>query len=290
METKTVCENTHNIEYARFTRRPSFGPKVKGDDNKYLQENKELLKRLYQGYRASLIEEHNSIVQANEARRDAYKKKKCYCGGELKLIDGQFGVFWGCSNWRLPTEHARFHGVNPVINDKRVEVKTTWINDIINQAGLKGKVTVKELFQLFTRSGLEDLRMFFGRTSSENSFNQLIIAKNNSAEQEGLAKSKLASLFPKLVCQQCITYKIIGGKESFCIPDFIAGNDDYVLVADAKLHPMYIDDTKMDLYTSLVSFIMINKDDNRPVVGAHILYPETLKDLYKPSRYDIIQL
>lgn len=274
------------IEFAYFSDKPFFTHKEAGQVNKSLLGNAGLLLKNYDLYAKKIASEHESCLDYNRKYRQSFATKKCFCGSTLKYIDG-FN-FWGCSNYKSPVPHSKFTGIDPEFYDKKVRIPTTWLVDIIKDSNLKGVVKAKEFYLFLIEQGKEDLRIKYGLTSSDNHFNQYLIAKERSDEQEIHAEEHIASLFDKYVYQQCIVYKLMGHAQTFCIPDFIAGDENHVLVADAKLHAMYIDDEKMDLYTALVEYIIAKKNDHRYVAGCHMLYRDGFNPNYSKSRYSII--
>lgn len=256
------------IEYAYFSETPVF-QHGKHDSHKHIKDNAEALILAYENKKIKCEEEaqrnHENIVKDTAA----FMNKRCrYCNSSLRFISG-YG-FWGCPNYKdKSTTHSTFNEEYGVA-EPYITISTHWIPEIISDCGLKGLVKAKDLFNWYTEQGLQDLRVLFGKSPSANSINSYVKTKIKSTRQEQQAYDLLKSMFVKVVSQQCITYKIKGEKQSFCIPDFICGNSDGVLVADAKLDCP--NDEKMELYTALVKYIMDKKSDMRPVDGAHVMY------------------
>lgn len=257
-----------DIEYAFFAPTPSYV---------YKQRNKESLipnykDKLLEGY----ADYHERALMNAVSEDEIYRKKKrafdtktCYCGNNLRYIES-YG-FWGCSAYKNKlVDHITFSGREPYISSYSVHIPATWLPEIIAREGLKGKVFAKELYEFYLSEGLEDLRIKYGKNTSENTFNGYIKAKGRSIEQEDLAEGYLQTVYKRVAVQQCIHYKLKDGKVSFCIPDFIVGDQEQVTVIDAKLD--YTNDPKMDKYIELVEFILRGRKDHRSVTGAYIMY------------------
>jgi hypothetical protein len=200
---------------------------------------------------------------------EAYGTKICrYCKGKLRYISA-YG-FWGCVNYAdKSTKHSTFND-EFTLRSPYVNLPSHWLSDIIKDCNLKGDVTAKELLKFYEYHGLEDLREYFGKGGSTyNTIGGYAKAKIRSIRQEQEAYEHLKGIYPKVVSQQCIRYKIKGSDEKFCIPDFICSNEVCVWVVDAKLG--YTDDPKMDLYVSLIRYIMNSKNDTRRIAGGFIM-------------------
>ncbi len=273
-----------DIEFAKFSETPKF-VNTHGQSADIIAEHSDALISAYYYYEQQKLEKRKDLTDAVEIQKQTFQSKRCfYCGEKLKYISSY--DFWGCSNYKDPGQHSTFSKKDPVFNYYHVNIPAHWIPEIIDELQLKGKLTAKPLYEFYIGMGLEDLRTKYGYRSSLNVINSLTKTKRASVEQELKALKHLQSIFTKVVYQQCISYKIKGEKEKFCIPDFICGSDEEVYVIDAKLDAC--NDTKMLLYISLVSFITSSKKDKRPVNGGHIMYAE---HSYQPkSEYKIFYL
>jgi hypothetical protein len=274
-----------DIEYARFSTTPIFERTT--NDTSILHINKDAILAAYDNIKQHFEQDATDVREYYERERKAFQTKTCaYCSGPIRYI-AAFD-FWGCANYKSEGQHSRFTGKEPVINLQPVRIRTTWLNDIINACGLAGQVRVKDLYEFLIANGCEDLRLKYGYKPSTENFSGYIKAKQRSKIQEAQAHEKLKEYFEKIVCQQCITYKLKGQPETFCIPDFICGDDFKVVVVDAKLD--YVDDEKMELYIALVRHILKQKKDSRNVLGSHIMYAENYDSLIHKGKFAILRL
>lgn len=112
------------------------------------------------------------------------------------------------------------------------------------------------------------MRIEYAHLSDKPPFVKLSGANRPSQEILHTALGYLQDNFDKVVQHQCIVYKEWNCKEAFCIPDFICGNDEEVVIIDAKIIPAT--ESKMNQYKQLLEFIMWNKGDYRTVKCMHL--------------------
>lgn len=271
----------YEIEYARLTSTPVFVHKG-GQSEDLIMDNQMLFFDLYDQYLNDINVKYRSEYESYLRKIEAWDTKTCMiCKSPLRMVYA-YTEFWGCPNWQDGREHTRFQEPDPFIHAPRQRVYAHWLTDIIDISGFKKKVTAKPLLQFYLANGLEDLREKFGYGPSIKLIDGLIKVKKRSKEQELFILDALKKKEGKLLYQQCITYKLKGKKETFCIPDFIWGDDFDVYVLDAKLD--YANDDKMDLYISLIEHIQKQHNNERPVYGAHIFY-EHEEDYIRYSRH-----
>lgn len=256
------------IEYAYLSKsRPNFNRTPSKID---ILQYEQILIDGYDKFENDIKVQAKKEFEIHSKKLEAFNKKKCLiCGASLKLIE-YYDPFWGCPNYRDGRKHTTF-SKNPYFNYAGERVGKDWVTDIIKECGLKGKVKAKQAFELFQSLGFEDLRAKYYEGADTNAtINSLVATNKNSKEQEWYCNLFLKTIYPTVIEQQLIIYKIKGDKQRMCIPDFICGSEFEVLIADAKLD--HIKEEQMDLYTSLISFIMKQKKDDRPVNGMFILY------------------
>lgn len=271
------------LEYVKFTETPSF---VRRTAPVISDEKKEILLKGYNDY-------HNKLLTLSKCQHDEYlhrvslwEKKECYCGAKLRYLSS-YG-FWGCTNYKNTLKHhITFQGINATIYPVSTAISAHWVTDIIQECDLRGTLAAKDVYNFFIQSGLDDLRLKYGYKSTEKNIMGLVKANGRSKEQESLARAYLENTFPKVLYQQCITYKEVDKKEAFCIPDFIVSSPDIVKVIDAKLD--YANDDKMDKYLELVKFFMDTWGDKRILSGAHIMYDKSVSDYFQ-SRHELITI
>lgn len=274
--------NQEDIEYAFFAPMPPYVFKQRSND---VAKHADKLIKAYSDYAAEVESKHKQNVDSYNRKLEAFNTKKCFCGASLRYISSY--NFWGCSNYKDEAkEHITFSGETPGIYG-HIFIPANWIADLIKSCGLKGQVFPKQVYGFFIDQGLEDIRIKYGKTTSENSFNGFVKAKARSLIQEGEASRYLKTIYDKIAVQQCIDYKTKKGKPEFCIPDFIVSKGNDVVVVDAKLE--FPDDYKMGKYISLVKFILNKKNDTRVVSGAFIMYNDDISQYIKSS-YQILPL
>lgn len=267
---------------AHFAELPKFQHKPAGG---IPHKHKEVLLAGFHEYHEQVLTAYKEEYTAFMLRKKAFDTKRCqYCGSPLRWVEGF--SFWGCSNYRTEGEHSSFNYDPSDRPQPKVRVNADWVSSIIKAKTLSGKVTAKKVLEFFLSEGLPDLRTEYDyKKATMDKINNLIKTNQRSKKQEAEALQLLRGLFSKVVPQQCITYQLDDGFESFCIPDFICGNEEQVVVVDAKLD--YPDDAKMDLYVALIKHILEGKGDKRNVSGAHVMYWETEQMLYNKGKYPI---
>lgn len=271
------------LQYVKLTETPSFVRKRKREIS---DNEKEVLLKAYSDYQNKLLESSKEKIGNYQQKLNLWNSKTCYCGGKLRYITGF--DFWGCENYKdKSSSHITFQGKNATVYPISFLVSVNWVTEILQSAGLRGEITPKDCYKFFIQSGLEDLRIKYGFRSTEENMMTFIKAKSRSQEQEDLALSYLQTVYDKVLYQQCITFKEVGKKESFCIPDFIVSSEFEVKIVDAKLD--YANDKKMDKYVELISFLMRQKEDLRPVSGAHIMYEKSVSEYFK-SKHELITI
>jgi ssDNA-binding Zn-finger/Zn-ribbon topoisomerase 1 len=258
------------IEYARLTRTPVFIQKVDTESKRLIDLNYDRILHEYDMLAIDLMAKEKLEFASYQERLDCFKTKHCaYCGGTLLYIDYN-GGFWGCDNYKtISGSHTTFSGLDPNIV-LRVEMPRDPLHYILNNLNLEKKIKHKPLYEFLMAEGREDLCLKYGFSSMETLFNGRQKGKQRSLVQEKKALDYLNTKYKIVIPQQCITYKLDGEKECFCIPDFICSNPNEVLIADAKL--CFLDEKQLHKYVELIRFIMNKKGDNRPVKGSFIVY------------------
>lgn len=266
----------YDIEYAYLSDTPSFVRKRNYDDAKELIEKYQdkifdeyySLDAAYQQSKKELLDDYN-------LRQQYFQIKKCTCGGNLRYIERW--DFWGCENYRNEGwQHTKLTGKTPIFQLYTPAFSRIWLTDILKEVGIHGTVNTKELYQwLIEENGYEDLYLKYSGKSSTETFGTYAKTKIRSSNQELDALRYLDTIYNKVIWQQCITYRLRGKKETFCIPDFICSLGQEVHVIDAKLD--YCNDDKMHLYVQLVSVVLRSKDDHRKVKGLHVLQHEEVE-------------
>lgn len=270
------------IEYAYFSKSPIFY--YRGDESlSLLEEHKEKFLAAHREYESTMLLNYDNSLREYKILLDSFKNSLwCVgCGARLKWIEGY--NFMGCPNYRIKGRH----GLPDYIPSSPYKaIDTNWLSKIIMHKGFRGRIKASALYHFYKKNGLPDLREKYHSQSSLNKLESLVKTKRVSQEQEQLFKLLIEESGRKVAYQQCINYKLIAQKEKFCIPDFIAGNSINVWVIDAKLDRA--NDEKMDKYVSLVKFIMNKAGDNRPVIGAHMMFSSAVGVQETNTKYDLL--
>ena len=276
-----------HIEYAKLTKTPEFAPKIDTESQRLIQIHAEQILQEYDILTFDLISKEKKYFGEYQERLDCWNEKVCaFCGGKLHFIPVYDG-FWGCENYKtIKGNHTTFSGKEPVIS-WRMDMPSDILLYILKQLGLQKKIKHKPLYDFIMSTGREDLRLKYGFTSMQNTFNGRQVGKQRSLHQEKKAHEYLITKYNIVIPQQCITYKLFGEKERFCIPDFICSNANEVLIADAKLS--FIDEAQLTRYIDLISFIMDKKGDKRYVKGAFIVYRSEFAPV-NDSKYPLIEI
>lgn len=272
------------IEYAFLTEKPNFN---KGKDYSlhYIELHKEEIIREYNKFINLYKSQHHENALMHQRLQQSFANKTCInCGGKLRYIHGY--DFWGCVNYLDGKEHRSFSGENPEIKLDRVNVKTTWIIDVMKQSGIRGKVKSNILLNWLQDNGYPDPYQIYGYGKTIDHLNGWAIARERTTKLENAALFYLMDIYPKVLYQQCIAYKLKGKKETFCIPDYIVSNDKEVRIVDAKLQTT--NDEQIALYVALVGFIMNGRKDKRKLTGAYIM--DEVSDWNFNTPYEIIYL
>lgn len=248
----------YEIEHAFFTETPKFTSK-KPYSKYYLKLHWNDIRRAYDTLFKSLLNDSAISEEENRNLSKALSVKKCiFCDGNLNYIESY--NFWGCENYKDGRKHTTFSGYEPTFYQRGVHVNHQWITDLLKKADLNEKVKATDCLEFLLQNGYEDLRIKYGYEAT-NPSKSWDIAKINSDKLELSALEYLRSKWHTVHYQECIAYKYVGCKESYCIPDFICTNKYEVCIYETKLG--YVKDEQLDLYCRLVEFIMNGLNDKR---------------------------
>lgn len=100
------------------------------------------------------------------------------------------------------------------------------------------------------------------------SFVKLITKNRLTDEEMDKVQNILKDNFDKVVRQQCLIYREMNCKESFCIPDFIVSNDKEVIAIDCKRIPCT--EKKLSQYKNILQYILWEHGDTRNVSATHL--------------------
>lgn len=274
-----------NVEYAYIAQPAQFNYKKTGDRD--ISAYHQTLVNGYDEFEQELNRQSHQLRQQYAIENRSFHDKTCMvCDAKLRFISSH--GFWGCPNYSDGRKHTTFQDkYEPHL--RHVRVSRDWVTEIIRAAGIQDKVKAKEAMLYFTSIGLPDLREQYGLSNTMGLIDNFVKAKERSLKQERQAEAFLSSIYPTVLSQQTIKYKLYNQPETFCIPDFICSSEFEVMIVDAKLD--VINNEQMDLYTSLIKFMMDKKGDDRPVNGGFILYDYTTHITYQPNtKYQIFKI
>ena len=208
----------------------------------------------------------------------AWREKKCVtCNARLRLVNGPTGSFWGCANYRSGPGHSNFStDYDERLSDKfkhtYVRVKSTWTTDIMRSLNMPSFVRATDLLQFFIQNDLEDLRAKYGYKPSSESISGYIIAKKKSTKEEKEIIEFLKKHFPTVIYQVGFRYKLAGQPEKVVILDAIVSDDKSVTIVEIKTEAMQIEESQLELYHSLISFLLNKENDCRELNAVFIVY------------------
>ena len=254
----------------------------------YFYDNQDLFTEAYYDYEQIQIDEFEN--QKNELNRlyECWQTKNCFgCSSKLKLIDSDYGQFWGCPNFRDKSkDHKNFSLNYEEIHASRkestkVRINAHWATDIIRKTNSEKKLKASQLLRLYEKIGFDDLRVKYGYKKTMKSISGYVTAKRNSFKEEVEIINQLSKYFPKSNSQLGIRYKLKSDIEKVAILDFILSDNKDVYVIEIKRSVYDIKSEQLQLYYDLMSYIMNNVEDKRNCKALFIVYN---KETYSFSR------
>lgn len=246
----------------------------------YLENHKKEVVDAYKELDDKFESLRNKYISEHEARVYAHENECCACGGKLVYIESH--GFWGCVDYRDESKY-HFNFVGEKFFDKSyyldspLEVSVgQWVTTIKHMASLPNTMKTSSIFKFLIDNDCCDLAMKYGDESTIEKVNNYRGAFKKGTDFELEAKEKLSKIHKKLHYQQPIKYQYHGRQQMFAIPDFIAVEEDAVIVYECKYSPELADDMQRDLYIRLLSFIMKQKDMLGKELLFKYLFPETV--------------
>ena len=259
--------NKLDIEYAKPMSKEevaSFLQSLKTKQNKLIASSNDVVNRYsdklieaYFEFEKSLIEDNRLNADKHSIEMNAYSRDKCICGSELMLVSN--GSFYGCVDYKNDGTHKNFmnHKINNWGAPKlyRTTRAKSYLSDIIQSLNLKGQINAKALASFYSDNDLPDLYERFNGKSSAILINRFSEVKKVANDFEREIHERLKPLYTTVLSQLYIKYKLKGGRERVCIPDFVCSNEREIVIIECKTNSMSVDDLQNALYFCLFEFM-----------------------------------
>ncbi len=245
----------------------------------YFYEKKDFFIKEYYDYETLQIETYHNQKRELLRLKDCWDKKICFgCGSRLRLINSDYGSFWGCSNYRdklLNHKTFQLHYEDEYktkYSNLRVKINAHWATDIIRKTKSQKTLKASQLINLYEEIGLEDLRKKYGYKNTMQSISGYVTARKKSFKEEVEITSTLSKFFPKSNIQLGIKYKMEGANERVAIIDFILSDKNIVYIIEIKRSVSDIKSKQLKLYFDLMIHIMNQVGDARECKALFIAY------------------
>lgn len=246
----------------------------------YLKLNEETVIKEYECYKTKCVEEYYAQKKEIAALQEAWSKKTCaVCSSKLRIVDWDYGSFWGCPKFSDGRVHTKFSEdyesqLAAKWSNCYVRVKSYWLTDIIKLLKLPQYIKATDLLNFYESIGLEDLREKYGYKNTKESIGGRAKAKQASLQEEREITNFLNPFFKKTQKQLGIRYKLATQKESVAILDLIVSDEETVNIIEIKRTILDVVDGQLELYKSLISFVLNSKEDRRKIVAVFIVYDD----------------
>jgi hypothetical protein len=259
---------------------------------KYREYPKYIIDKYQKKYDAYLLQRHTyreeSLLRYQEKRRklnDLQRghKVECICGGNLRIIKGEYGHFVGCSNYQnkeVKHDNAALTYLPDEFNEPEIPNFKDWLkgktpytkqylSDFRKWAGMPKWIKASVLFEWL--KGLnqeiynEELSREFYQTSRAN----FAVAKI----QEGICKEFLSKRFDKVFEQQLLMIKFEGfDYYQYKLPDFICINEKSIWVIELKKSTVNVNNEQLQEYCDALQIIADKKKQEKAVKGLTVFY------------------
>lgn len=277
-----------NIIFAKFVPRIEVDDFIKAIQKKnelnfiksksYLENHKEEVINSYKELDSKFESLRQQYISEHEARVIAYESDCCACGSDLIYIESH--NFWGCKNYlNKDVYHFNFRGgaSHHLSNylDKPFDVSVgQWVSTIKHMSGLPNTMKISAIFKFLIDNGFCDLAMKYCNESTIEKVNNYRGAFKKGTDFELEAKDMLLKMHKNLYYQQPIKYQYHERQQMYAIPDFIAVEDDRVVIYECKYSEDLIDDMQKDLYIRIISFIMNQKNMSEKELSFKYIFHE----------------
>lgn len=234
----------------------------------YLQKRKDEILKTFDLVADKYKNEYQSQIDRIASYYNAHFQDNCTCGADVYYVESH--GFYGCKNYKdKSVQHLNFRGkdVNHVryYTNREPYVNTNqWVSEIRSLSGIDKSVSTANVFEFLIENGKYDISLQYNKRPTEDIVNRFKGAKKRSLDFEEQARLHLVSLHPndKVNSQQAIKYKYFDEQEKFAICDFIVTTEDTVIIYEAKLDSVYIDEVQKEKYIDLVSYLINSKNLN----------------------------
>lgn len=234
-------------------------------ENKLITQYEKVDQKVFDNYKKDLKEFHEILK--------AWETKTCQgCKSKLNKINGDFGTFWGCPNFRnKKVTHSKFSfNYQEILDYKKNNLKPRihkdWATGIKRELQLPNYIKATNIIDFLECNGCEDLRSKYNYKATKESISGFVNANKDSKKEEKEVYEKLEKKnFKKLHKQYYIKYKKTNESEKVAILDILLSNENRVYIIEIKRFLMYADDEQLDLYFNLISYMLREKKDNREV-------------------------
>jgi hypothetical protein len=274
----------------------SFSNSKKYRENKafqYLSSIESNLLVQYEKVDQTIINNYRKELKEYHDKRKAWETKTCQvCQSKLNKINGDFGTFWGCPNYRNnEVTHSKFSSnqeeyLNSQKNNLKPRINRDWATDIKKELKLPPYITATNIIDFLDYNGCEDLRAKYNYKSTKESISGYVNAnKFSKKEEKEVFKILEKKNFRKLQKQFYIKYKRTNEVEKIAVLDTLLSHDNKVYIIEIKRFFMYINDAQLELYYYLISQMLSVKKDTREVIPLFCISNKEEYDLtyYQPK-------
>jgi len=244
-----------------------------------LETNKQLLIDSYYELESEQVKEYYAHKKDLLKLKSFWDNKICdVCESKLRLVESDYGDFWGCPNYKDTENKHRTFSIKTDeyliqrFQDAKVRINSNWATDIIRKNEMKSIVTASDLLRFYDSIGFEDLREKYGYRNSIDRISGYLKAKKESSIEEKEINQHLSKLFSKSSIQTGIRYKLKDQPEKVAIIDLILSNNSTVNIVEIKRSKLDINEEQLKLYHSLICHILHQTGDNRICKSLFLVY------------------
>jgi len=291
IEYAKIMESSELKEFFDSIKKLSESKKTVAEN--YFYDNQDLFVKAYYEYEEIQINEYHK--QKNEINQlyECWQKKICYgCNSKLRLIDSDYGKFWGCTNFRDKSkEHKNFSLNYEEIHSSRkkgvkVRIYAHWATEILKKTNSTNKIKASQLLRLYEEIGMDDLRVKYGYKKTIKSISGYVTAKRNSFKEEVEIIENLSKYFPKHKSQLGIRYKLESDiVERVAIIDLILSDTKDVFVIEIKRSVYDLKQEQLQLYFDLMDYVMNDVNDERNCKALFVVYNKETYSFPNDEKY-----
>jgi len=200
-----------------------------------------------------------------------YVGKKCVCGGNNVYVDGIYGKFIGCDNFREPNfnhtkiPHPYLYQQDVEDGLKYLEIRTNYLFLLKQMHDLPKELKESVLCNYLLMNN-ESLH-----ADLEQRYNLTRDVKTKSNNREKLIKQFLEKQFDKVLHQKGIMVKLYSERPRLKFPDFICFKNDLCYIFEQKKNIENIDITQTHLYLKAIDFMIKKSNKSIKLKSAYII-------------------